>query len=204
MVPELRDFGIAGVELESGDHLCAIYLGRQERDDIVLPYLRAGLRAGDKCIAIIDSSPLGDVLAGIGDEREVEGYVASRQLELHTPDEAYLRTPPFTTEAMLEFWESTVGAAVKGGAYGFARATGEMPWEMRLLPGRTEFFRYEAALNRFAPRYPQAIVCLYDLERFGGGILVDLLRTHPKLLMGGLVLENPHYRAPDDLAAGPA
>ena len=196
-----RDFGLAGVDLEPGDHICALYLGQQERDDIVLPYLRAGLRAGDKCICIIDSSPVGDLLAGIGDQQEVEGYVASHQLEMHTADEAYLRTLPFSTEAMLEFWESTVGAAITGESYGFARASGEMPFAMRTLPGRTEFFRYEGALNRFAPRYPQTILCLYDLDRFGGGFLVDLLRTHPKLLMGGLVLENPQYRAPDDLAA---
>jgi hypothetical protein len=181
-----------------------MYLGQQERDDIVLPYLRAGLRDGDKCLCIIDSSPLSELLASIGDGHGVEAYVASGQLELHTAHEAYLRTPPFTTEAMLEYWESTVGAAVTGGSYGFARVTGEMPWEMRTLPGRTEFFRYEAALNRFAPRYPQAILCLYDLDRFGGGFLVDLLRTHPKLLMGGLVLENPHYRAAEDLASPPA
>jgi MEDS: MEthanogen/methylotroph, DcmR Sensory domain len=202
-VQEPHDFGLAGVDLEAGDHLCAMYMGQQERDEIVLPYLRAGLRAGDKCLCIIDSSPLGDLLASIGDEQEVQGYVASEQLEMHTANEAYLRTPPFTTEAMLAYWESTVGAAVTSGSYGFARVTGEMPWEMRTLPGRTEFFRYEGALNRFAPRYPQVILCLYDLQRFGGGFLVDLLRTHPKLLMGGLVLENPHYRAPDDLAAPP-
>jgi hypothetical protein len=202
-VQEPHDFGLAGVDLEAGDHLCAMYMGQQERDEIVLPYLRAGLRAGDKCLCIIDSSPLGELLASIGDEQEVQGYVASQQLEMHTANEAYLRTPPFTTEAMLEYWESTVGAAVKSGPYGFARVTGEMPWEMRTLPGRTEFFRYEGALNRFAPRYPQVILCLYDLQRFGGGFLVDLLRTHPKLLMGGLVLENPHYRAPDDLADPP-
>jgi hypothetical protein len=202
-VPEPHEFGLPGVGLAPGDHICAMYLGQQERDEIVLPYLRTGLRAGDKCLCIIDSSPLGDLLASIGDEREVQGYVATQQLEMHTADEAYLRTPPFTTEAMLEYWESTVGAAVADGLYGFARVTGEMPWEMRALPGRSEFFRYEGALNRFAPRYPQVILCLYDLELFGGGFLVDLLRTHPKLLMGGLVLENPHYRAPDDLAAPP-
>jgi hypothetical protein len=176
-VAEPHEFGLAGVDLSPGDHLCAMYLGREERDNIVLPYLRAGLRAGDKCFCIIDSSPLDDLLAGIGDEREVEAYVASRQLEVRTADEAYLHTLPFTTEAMLEYWENSVGAAVKSGSYGFARVTGEMPWEMRTLPGRTEFFRYEGELNRFAPRYPQAILCLYDLDRFGGGFLVDLLRT---------------------------
>jgi hypothetical protein len=200
-VSEVRDFGLTGVDLAPGDHICAMYLGQRERDDIVLPYLRAGLRAGDKVICIIDSSPLDDIAARIGDQREVEGYIASEQLEMHTPDEAYLRTPPFRTEAMIEFWESTVGAAVTGGVYAFARGTGEMPRELRTLPGRTEFFRYEAALNQFTPRYPQAFLCLYDLERFGGGFVVDLLRTHPKLLMGGLILENPHYRAPGEFSA---
>jgi len=180
-----------------------MYLGQQERDDIILPYVRAGLHAGDKVICIVDSSPLDDLVARIGDEREVEGYLASSQLEMHTGDEAYLRTRPFNTEAMLAFWETRVRAALTDGSYGFARGSGEMPWEMRTLPGRTEFFRYEAAVNQLAPRYPLAFLCLYDLARFGGGFLVDLLRTHPKLLMGGLVLENPHYRAPGDVAASP-
>jgi hypothetical protein len=199
-MPRSREFGLDGVDLVPGDHLCAVYLGQQERDDIVVPYLREGLRDGDKCIVIVDSSPPADLLARIGDKREVDGYVASRQLELHTADEAYLRTPPFSTEAMIGYWESHVGAAVTDGSYAFARAAGEMPWELRELPGREEFFRYESELNRYAPRYPQAIVCMYDLARFGGGILVDLLRTHPKVLMGGLILENPHYQPPDELA----
>jgi hypothetical protein len=200
-VSEVRDFGLAGVDLSPGDHICAMYLGQQERDDIVLPYLRAGLLAGDKVICIIDSSPVDDLVARIGDEGEVEGYFASSQLEMYTGDEAYLRKRPFKTELMLEFWESRVRAAVTSGPYGFARGSGEMPLAMRTLPGRTEFFRYEAALNLFTPRYPQAFLCLYDLKRFGGGFLVDLLRTHPKLLMGGLVLENPHYRAPENFEA---
>ncbi len=42
------------------------------------------------------------------------------------------------------------------------------------------------------------------LTLFGGGFLVDLLRTHPKLLLGGLVLENPHYIPPEQLATAPA
>jgi hypothetical protein len=87
---------------------------------------------------------------------------------------------------------------VTSGSYDFARAAGQMPGEFQNLP-RSEFIRYEAEVNELARRYPQAYLCLYDLQRFGGGFMVDLLRTHPKLLMGGLILENPHYRAPGDL-----
>jgi hypothetical protein len=32
-------------------------------------------------------------------------------------------------------------------------------------------------------------------------MLVDLLRTHPKLLIGGLVIDNPHYLSPEEFLA---
>jgi hypothetical protein len=72
---------------------------------------------------------------------------------------------------------------------------------MRNLPKVEELIGYESELNRFLPRYPQWFMCLYDLETFGGAILVDLLRTHPKLLLGGMLLENPHYLSPDEFLA---
>ena len=37
-------------------------------------------------------------------------------------------------------------------------------------------------------------MCLYDLEQFGGAVIFNLLKTHPILLLGGLLLENPHYK----------
>jgi hypothetical protein len=42
-------------------------------------------------------------------------------------------------------------------------------------------------------------VCLYDVERFGGGIIVNLLKTHPRMLIGGMLVENPYYTSPDEL-----
>ena len=56
----------------------------------------------------------------------------------------------------------------------------------------------------FAARFEHAILCLYDLRRLGSGILLDLMRTHPKLLLGGLVLENPHHVPTDQLTAAGA
>ena len=41
-------------------------------------------------------------------------------------------------------------------------------------------------------------MCMYDLERFGGGVVVDLLKTHPKLLLGGVLIDNPHALTPDE------
>jgi DNA replication protein DnaC len=35
--------GIAGLEAEPGDHICALFSGERERDQILIPFLRAGL-----------------------------------------------------------------------------------------------------------------------------------------------------------------
>jgi hypothetical protein len=44
-------------------------------------------------------------------------------------------------------------------------------------------------------------LCLYELDRFGGDVLVDVLKTHPKVLFGGMILDNPYYLAPDEFLA---
>jgi hypothetical protein len=64
-----------------------------------------------------------------------------------------------------------------------------------------ELCAYEAKINRFAPMYPQILLCLYDLERFTGDVIVDVLKTHPKVLIGNMVIENPFYVAPDEFLA---
>ena len=105
---------------------------------------------------------------------------------------------------MLNFWDDSVGAALNEDGFPFVRSTGETTWTVKELPGLYDFLTYEAELNRFLPRYPQVLLCLYDLDHFGGQILVDILKTHPKVLMGGTVLENLHYLEPDEFLASRA
>jgi hypothetical protein len=197
-VTDTMEFGVPGVPLEPGDHICALYVSQGERDQIMLPFLRAGLRAGHKCFCIVDSSPTCQVLEDLGDDTATLAALSEHQLELFTAGETYLRTRPFSTEGILDFLRENVPVAAAEGDYAFSRITGEMPWALHDLPDeREEFFRYEAELNRFTPNHPQAILCLYDLGHFGGGILLDLLRTHPKLVVSGQLVENPYYLRPD-------
>jgi hypothetical protein len=37
------NLGFKGLELQPGEHLCGLYAGAQQRDEILLPFLRAGL-----------------------------------------------------------------------------------------------------------------------------------------------------------------
>lgn len=34
---------------------------------------------------------------------------------------------------------------------------------------------------------------MYGLEEFGGGMLVEAIKTHPKILLEGMLIENPWF-----------
>jgi DcmR-like sensory protein len=200
MLPDSIALGIPGVQLAPGDHVCAFYPGLAERDEILIPYLREGLDAGDKCVCVVDATDPESVLAGLSTEVDLGACLDRQQLEVQRSQDTYLRGGGFSTQAMLDFWDASVGGAVAGG-FGFARAVGEMTWAIRQMPGVEELVGYESLLNRFLPRYPQVILCLYELDRFSGEVLVDVLKTHPKVLLAGMVLDNPYYLEPDEFLA---
>lgn len=195
------ELGIPGVRLSERDHICAFYRGPQERDEILVPYLRAGLRAGDMCICVVDGTTPQAVLAALGDEADVDRWMEREQLEVRTSDKAYLSTGRFAPDEMLDFWDSLVGRALGTGGYHFARAVGEMTWALRDAPGVEHLVSYESELNRYLRRYPQVLLCLYDLDQFTGDIVIDLLKTHPRVLLCGMMLDNPYYLEPDEFLA---
>jgi hypothetical protein len=200
MMPSSVALGVPGAQIAPGDHVCAFYPSVADRDEILLPYLREGLKSGDKCVCVVDASDPEHILAALGADIDLGPYLGRRQLEVQRSDETYLRDGSFSTERMLEFWNQSVGGATAAG-FGFARAVGEMTWALRQMPGVEELVGYESRLNRFLPRYPQVILCLYELDQFSGEVLVDVLKTHPKVLLGGMVLDNPYYLEPDEFLA---
>lgn len=183
---------------QPGDHLCGLYYGDEERDALLLPFLRGGLESGDKCLAVVDSKPVDQVIAEVTDGLDADALLASGQLELYGSQQTYLRDGAFHSERMIEFWERMASDTSSGAEFGFARVVGEMSWLERAPAPREDVLRYETWADGFASRFEHAILCLYDLRRLGSGILLDLMRTHPKLLLGGLVLENPHHLATDE------
>ena len=78
------DTSSATLGFAHGDHVCGFYYGEEERDALLLPFLRAGLEGGDKCVAVVDSTTPQDVIDRICGTRE---SVDSGQLECYGSDE---------------------------------------------------------------------------------------------------------------------
>jgi hypothetical protein len=184
--------GIGGVDIEPGDHICCFYSGLAERDRILLPYLRAGVRDGDKCICLIDAADPEAMRAKI-DRRH---QASPKQLVVKAATNVYLHQGRFSSDHMVGYLDEAVNTALVSERFPFVRAVGEMSWVLEKPPGADELFAYERAINDFAPRYPQALLCMYDCRRFGGGMLFEAVKIHPKILIDNHVIENFWYRPP--------
>ncbi|MHA6797286.1 MEDS domain-containing protein (plasmid) [Pseudonocardia bannensis] len=187
--------GIPGLSVAPGDHICGFYGGLPERDEILLPFLREGLRAGDKCVCILDNTDPGEILAALDPDPATRD-----QLDLRSSLDAYFRTGAFSAQEMIAFWTKLLNHAIADGSP-LVRVVCEMSWALRDFPGVDELIAYESEYNRYADRYPQVVICLYDLDRFGSAILMDILKTHPKVLVSGIVHDNPYYVEPDEFLA---
>jgi hypothetical protein len=193
-VEQKIDLGIHGVTARAGEHLCGLYLGSEQRDELILPYLRTGLLAGDKCICVVDGTDPADVLTALG----LINHEGDRRLDVMRAADLYLRSGQFSAPEIISAWKAAISEAMYDGAYDLVRAI--QVWSLQeVTPDRRELLLLESELRRYLPLYPQVIVCLYDLETFDGGIVVDLLKTHARVLVNRMVLENPYCLSPDQI-----
>jgi hypothetical protein len=77
------DLGIPGLSAALGSHMCVFYRGSPERDQILVPFLREGLRVGDKCVCVVDTIDPGIVLTALA-LPEIRIAMDNGQLEVHS------------------------------------------------------------------------------------------------------------------------
>lgn len=181
---------VPGTDFRHGDHLCALYVGAHQRDEILLPFVRAGLHAGDKCVVVVDHATQDDALDVLRPSVDVTHYLQSSQLLVSTSADTYLRGGRFEANRTLDFWSGLADAA---DPFSLGCIAGEVPASLHASGQLDAFMSYESDLNSLLERYPTLVVmCLYDVAVHSAQ-LPHLLRTHPKLILGGLLLDNPHY-----------
>src|SRR5438270_12245712 len=190
MVEQSVNLGFGGIEGPLGDHIRAFYQGRAGRDEVMIPYLAEGMRGGEKCIGVVESS----------EPKQVRDLLPPGQVEVMIPADTYLRGGRFDTEAMMSWLTEQVSHSLDVEGFARVRSAGEMGWALSGAPGVNELLSYETQLTKFAASFPQVMLCLYDMDRVGGSMLIDALKTHPQVLVGTLLCENPFYLDPDDHA----
>ena len=64
-----------------------------------------------------------------------------------------------------------------------------------------EMLTEASELNRLAGQGPQSILCVYNLSNASGSFVLDILKVHPRVFLGGLEMPNPYYLTPDEFLA---
>ncbi|MGH8972290.1 MAG: MEDS domain-containing protein [Acidimicrobiia bacterium] len=195
-MPSTRAIDINGLQASPGDHICVFYRGEAERRRIMLPFLADGLRAGDKCICIVSPS----------DHRCIESEVLDSgpgepgSLRLEHFSDTYTRGGSFDSGHMMDFWRQWGAETFEVEPRPSGRTVSDMSWAQDLFstPALDDFMAYEAEATRFSRAYSAVALCLYDIDRFGGNVIIPALRVHPKMLFAGMLLENPYFVDPDE------
>jgi hypothetical protein len=119
-------------------------------------------------------------------------------LEVQPWQDSTLRGGRFDLDTWLASFERLLQS---GPAEGYARTNfmGHMEWALTDLPGVGDLIEYETRVNYVIPKYDGPVICTYDLTKFGASVVMDALRTHPAVIIGGLLQENPFFVPPDQL-----
>jgi hypothetical protein len=201
---ESFDIGIGDNRVSGGDHICALYSAPAERDALLGPYVRSALRSGDKCICVLNPSEATRVreLATIDDDQggdvDIVACSASRQLEVFSAPNTYLRSGRFSATESIALWKASIASAMNGARYPHVRTIGDASFSTDDVPGWRDIAQFEAGLNNMVTLYPQVMLCMYDMQCLDGAFLVDVVSYHPKVLINNMLVENPYYLLPED------
>jgi hypothetical protein len=195
-----RPIHLAGATLRRHRHVCGFFSSREEEYETLLPFIKEGFNRGEKAFHVVDPALKRDHSDRLRDAGiAVEKAESTGQLDLKVWSEAYLRDGHFDKDRMLSFIQQVLEEGRP--SFPLTRLVAHMEWALEDRPGVNDVVEYEARLNDLLPRYPDVVVCTYDTAKFGGQVVMDVLRTHPLIIIAGLLQENPFFTPPDQFLA---
>ncbi|MFP5285368.1 MAG: MEDS domain-containing protein, partial [Thermoanaerobaculia bacterium] len=182
--------------LRQGDHLCLIYDSAAEKTAALVPFFKAGLAAGERCLYVghvSDSRRLERALLDHG--VEVAPEVDRGALVLLTRPQDWLPVGEFEPGAMMDLLRQAEQQALDDGFSGL-RASWDMEWVLDGNPGAARLVEYEACLNRFLAGSHTSALCRYARSRSSAALIETILHTHPLAVLGDQVCPNCYYEPP--------
>ncbi|MEZ5360120.1 MAG: MEDS domain-containing protein [Candidatus Zixiibacteriota bacterium] len=190
--------GIGEYTCNWGTHIAGLYESEAERDEIIFGFLGQGDIDHDRQLYcpsersredFVEKFSLShpDCAGHLEDENRFNIYSAR---EMYYPDGIF--SPWDMDEGLNKFYRESQ----KNGPRNI-RATAEMIWALKAIPGTEHLMAYESRLNYFIPGKPWISICMYNVTKFPGATIMNVLRTHPFVINGGIISQNPYYIDPD-------
>jgi hypothetical protein len=178
---------LANAQFREHYHACAFVRGPVDERAIIDPFLTAGMARGAKAVYIVDPA--------LRDQHEARlrpAAPAPELLDVTTWAHAHLKGGTFDPARMMTDLDAMICENAASGRPPM-HLVGQMGWVLSSPPGIEELVAYEASVNDVLNRGKTPTVCVYDVTRLNGALMMDLLRAHPLTVMNGVLHENPFY-----------
>jgi hypothetical protein len=180
-------------------HICAFFYSIDEQHRVLRPFIKNGFDRGDKAFHLVDPERRAEHLRRLAEAGiNVQEAMGTGQLEVRPWHDGPLHGGHFDQETWLASFEQILQSGPAAG-YAQTRFLAQMEWALVDLPGVDDLIEFETRVNYVVPKYDNAVICAYDLTKFGASVVMDALRTHPVVIIGGLLQENPFFVPPDQL-----
>jgi DcmR-like sensory protein len=177
-------------------HVCAFFYSREDEYNVLLPFMLEGLLAGDTAIQILDKDHRAERIRRLSEHGiDTEDAEQNGQFDVRTWEDAYLQPGRSDQDAMIAMLQE-IGTSGEWRGSGVTRLWANMEWALLDCLGGDDLLEYESHVNDVLPKYDIATVCSYDPSKFRAALMVDVLRTHPQVIVGGILQENPFYAPP--------
>ena len=189
----------AGSQLGESRHVCAFFHNADEEYRVLLPFIKEGFECGDKAVHIVSPNRRSGHLKRLADAG-IDPTAAEQcgQLELRNSTETYLRDGRFDPDRMLETFEQLADGGDAVGEFPLSRIVCQMDWVVEGRSHVAEIIEFESRVNDVWRRHDDAVICVYDLTKFGGETVIDIMRTHPMIVIGGSLQQNPFFVPPEE------
>jgi MEDS: MEthanogen/methylotroph, DcmR Sensory domain len=186
----------AGGTLGRHRHICAFFNSLDEQHRVLRSFIQDGFDRGEKALHFVDPTLREEHLKRLAEAGiDVKRAMSSGQLEVLQWQDAQLRGGRFDQDAMLALIEEVLQAGAAAG-YPLTRFLAHMEWALdkSAIDNLVEF---ETRVNYVSPKYDDPLICAYDLSKFSSTVVMDIMRTHPVVIIGGVLQENPFFVPPD-------
>jgi hypothetical protein len=185
--------GFTDESYPAGTHICYLYSNDEERRQI-LPLYASQALLEHEAFSYVADVPSRDELPRVLEELDLAAVMTRvGQMEAAISAEGYYPKGSFSPDDMIARLRDAYVQCQAQGLAG-ARFAGEMSWALRGIPGADRILECESRINDLVKEAPMTIMCQYDLNRFDGGLLYDVLNAHPLVIIGGHLLRNPFYQ----------
>jgi hypothetical protein len=194
MNPNEQPIRFAGSELGVKRHVCAFFHTPEEEYRVLLPFITEGFERSEKAFHVVDPELREAHLrrlesAGI----DIASVQDEGQFELLDWNEYYFSDGEFDEDRMLAKWDTVLEGAVRKG-YPRTRVIAHLEWFQRNI---NVLLQYEAKFNLMQPNR-DPVICTYDLSKHSGAFIIEVMRTHPMIIIGGILQENPFFVPPEE------